>query len=127
MLDELRNKRSKLLRKSNILEHIAGISTVLTLMSLGAVLGSLSNTYCAKKVFRVSASAFGLSASSLLISSGLHKKTEDELDINFYLIATAVNTKPSCNGCIYASGDSLLPCAIHPIEQKEDCADKILH
>lgn len=49
MLDELHNKRLKLLRKSNRLEHIAGISTVLTLISLGAVLGSLSADLLCKK------------------------------------------------------------------------------
>ncbi|MEM6752722.1 MAG: hypothetical protein AAF630_07120 [Cyanobacteria bacterium P01_C01_bin.38] len=32
--------------------------------------------------------------------------------------------KSSCLGCIYVSGDKLLPCAIHPKEQSEDCPDK---
>ncbi|MEM6753764.1 MAG: hypothetical protein AAF630_12405 [Cyanobacteria bacterium P01_C01_bin.38] len=32
--------------------------------------------------------------------------------------------KFSCLGCIYVSGDKLLPCAIHPKEQSEDCPDK---
>ena len=40
MLEELIQKRSKLFKLSNYLESIAAISTVTTLIGLGAVLGS---------------------------------------------------------------------------------------
>lgn len=77
-------------------------------------------------MFRVSSIAFGLSATSLFISSRLYKKVKDELNLNLFLIEKAINIKPSCYGCIYSSGDALQRWAIHPIEQRDDCTDRVL-
>jgi len=125
MLEELIQKRSKLYKRTNILERIASISTIITLIGLGAVLGSFPHiNRWSKCVFHFSAFASLSSAAITLISTNLYNKADKELDALYWQIEEARNIKSSCHGCIYASRDKLLPCAIHPIEQNEDCPDK---
>lgn len=127
MLDELIQKRSKLYKRTNTLECIASISTITTLIGLGAVLGSFPHSNrCSKSVFHFSAFAFLSSAAITLISTNLYSKADKELDALYWQIEEARNIKSSCHGCIGASRDKLLPCAIHPKEQSEDCPDKSL-
>lgn len=127
MLEELIQKRSKLFKRANILECIASISTITTLIGLGAVLGSFPHSNrCSKSVFNFSAFASLSSAAITLISTKLYNKADKELDAMFWEIEEVINTNSSCRGCIYSSGDKLLPCAIHPTEQSEDCPDKSL-
>jgi hypothetical protein len=92
---------------------------------LGAVLGSNPITNrCARNIFYLSSIAAVSSASVTVASTILYNKTSNKVDALYWEIEKARNTKSSCAGCIYDSGDSLLPCAIHPIEQSEDCPDK---
>ncbi len=127
MLDELIQKRSKLCKRTNILERIASIGTITTLIGLGAVLGSFPHSNrCSKSVFHFSAFASLSSAAITLISTNLYNKADKELDAMFWEIEEVVNTNYSCSCCIYSSGDKLLPCAIHSKEQSEDCPDKSL-
>lgn len=125
MLEELIQKRSKLFKLSNYLESIAAISTVTTLIGLGAVLGSNPITNrCARNIFYLSSIAAVSSASVTVLSSVLYDKTSNKVDALYWQIEEVRNIKSSCHGCIYASRDKLLPCAIHPLEQNEDCPDK---
>ena len=97
------------------------------MLGLGAVLGSFPHSNrCSKSVFHFSAFASLSSAAITLISTNLYNKADKELDALYWQIEEARNIKSSCHGCIYASRDKLLPCAIHPIEQNEDCPDKSL-
>ncbi|MGB6297602.1 MAG: hypothetical protein WBF90_15660 [Rivularia sp. (in: cyanobacteria)] len=127
MLDELIQKRSRLFKISNLLENIAAVSTVTTLIGLGAVLGSNPITNrCARNIFYLSSFAAVSSASVTVLSSVLYDKASNKVDALYWEIEEAKNVKPSCQGCIYASSERLLPCAIHPKEQSEDCPDKSL-
>ena len=126
MLKQLEDKQIKLCNRSSWLEKTAGISMVFGLITVGAIIGSFPNSNCGRKYLKLSSSLFGLSVISLLISSRLYYKTEDEIESNIKSIEQVKNTKPACWGCIYSSSDKLLPCAIHPMEQREGCTDKVL-
>lgn len=125
MLDELIDRRSKLSKLSNLLEHIAAVSTVTTLIGLGAVIGSNPITNrCARNIFYLSSIAAVSSSSVTVLSSVLYDKTSNKVDALYWQIEEVRNIKSSCHDCIYASRDKLLPCAIHPLVQNEDCPDK---
>lgn len=124
MLEQLEERRAKLYNRAGLLENIAGFSLVFSLIMIGAIFGSFPNKNCDNKMLRFSLFSFGLSAISLAISSKLYEKNEKELDANFWERYKITNTPTQCWGCIYSSGNKLLPCAIHPMVQSEDCADK---
>lgn len=125
MLDELIARRSKLFKRANIGEHIAGMSTVITCMGLGAVVASFpGSNQCSRNTFNNSLTVALSSTSVVLVSTKLSSKYDKQIDALYWQIEKARNTKSSCAGCIYSSGDALLPCAIHPAEQREDCPDK---
>ncbi|MGB6297247.1 MAG: hypothetical protein WBF90_13845 [Rivularia sp. (in: cyanobacteria)] len=91
------------------------------------MLGSFPhNNRCSKNVFYLSSIVALSSALATLVSTALYNKTDKQLDVMYWQIEEARNTKPTCSGCIFSSGDNLLPCAIHPTQQEEDCPDKTL-
>lgn len=101
------------------------MSTVITCMGNGAIVASFpSSNQCSRNTFHLSLAVALSSASVVLVSSKLSNKTHKQIAALYLQILEARNTKSSCVGCIYVSGDSLLPCVIHPVEQEENCPDK---
>lgn len=124
MIEELQVEREKLNRKYTLLEHMGGISAVITLIALGAILGSLPNSD--KKYLKISTAVFVLSEISLITSCRWSVRVENQLEINSHNIDKARSPKPDCYDCIYLTGNNLLPCAVHPTVQQSDCPDKTM-
>ena len=122
MIDELQAQRKKLNRKYTLLEHIGGISAIVTLIALGAMLGSLPNSD--KKYLKISTAIFGSAGISFVTAYRWCMRIENQLEINRSNIDKARSTKPNWYVCIYSTGDNLLPCTVHPKEQPTNCADK---
>ena len=121
-MNDLQLQRNKLNRRYDLLEHIGGISAVITLMALGAMLGSIPNSD--KKYLKISTAVFVLSETWLITSWRCCTRIENQLEINSNNIDKARSPKPDCYGCIYLTGNNLLPCTVHPTTQPINCADK---
>lgn len=123
MLDELQVERNKLNQRYDLLEHMGGISVVVTLIALGAMLGSIPNND--KKYLKISTAIFGGAAISVVTAFRWCMRIENQLKVNSRNIDKARSAK-NCYGCIYLTGNNLLPCAVHPTVQQSDCPDKTM-
>ena len=124
MIDELQVERNKLNQRYDLLEHIGGLSAVVTLIALGAMLGSIPNSD--KKYLKISTAIFGSAGISVVTAYRWCMRIENQLEINLHNIDKARSAKPNCYGCIYLTGNNLLPCAVHPTLQQSDCPDKTM-
>lgn len=122
MIEELQRERENLYKKDSWFEALGQLSAIVMLIALGAMLGSLPNSD--KKYLKFNTTIFGLCGVSLLISYRCYVGIENQLEINSHNLDKARSTKPNCYGCIYSSGNDLLPCTVHPTTQPINCADK---
>lgn len=124
MIDELQVQRKKLNQKYTLLEHIGGVSVVITLIALGAMLGSIPNSD--KKYLKISTAIFGSAGILLVTAYRWCMRIENQLEVNSRDIDKARSAFPNCYGCIYLTGNDLLPCTVHPTTQINDCPDKTM-
>lgn len=125
-LAELREKRGSLQMLAGA-QEIAVFSGALTsILCAGVWLGSFVPKLDAREVAQI-----GIGTTLTLIGGAWlgHNLTKKELNKNWERITAAKNSqtkqlKLNCNGCSCRSGSPYLKCAVHPIEQPENCPDR---
>ena len=83
-MNELQVERNKLNQRYDLLEHIGGISAVVTLIALGGMLGSIPNSD--KKYLKISTAIFGSAGISVVTAYRWCIRIENQLAVNSHNI-----------------------------------------
>ncbi|GEM_PF-5526910 len=121
MLKKLQGEREKLFETRCLFENLVSISFVVLLTSFGMMIAYFSNSD--KKYLKLSSLIFASSGLMIVVSSSKCRRLDKQLDAYSVKINKVLHRKPGCHNCIYATEHELLPCAVHPIEQPDNCPD----
>lgn len=120
-LEELKGTRG-VLQLFECIDEIAISASALTgLLCLGAWIGIVAPNANKREIVQV-----GIGGSMALVGVAWADKNRlaKKLHENWKEICDARKPKSICDGCVYKSNSEALPCAVHPIEQPNDCPDK---
>ena len=120
-LTQLEEKRSNLQMLESVQEIAVFSGTLAGIFCAGVWLGSFVPKLDAREVAQL-----GIGTTMTLVGAALlgHNSTSKKLNKNWEEITEAKKPKPTCNGCVYKPNSGALKCAVHPIEQPENCPDK---
>ena len=121
ILAQLEEKRNNLQVLENAQEIAVFSGTLVGILCAGVWLGSFVPRLDARRVAQT-----GIGFTMTLVGAAWlgHNSTTKKLNENWEEIAEAKKPKSNCNGCIYKSDSGALNCAVHPVEQLENCPDK---
>ena len=120
-LTQLEEKRSNLQMFESVQEIAVFSGTLAGIFCAGVWLGSFVPKLDAREVAQV-----GIGTTMTLVGAAWlgHNLTRKKLNQNWEEITEAKKPKLNCNGCFYPSNSEALKCAVHPIEQSNDCPDR---
>lgn len=120
-LAQLKEKRNNLQVLESAQEIAVFSGTLVGILCAGVWLGSFAPKLDARQIAQT-----GIGFTMTLVGAAWlgHNSTTKKLDENWEEITEAKKPKPTCNGCQYRSSSEALRCAIHPIEQPNNCLDR---
>ena len=121
ILAQLKEKRSNLQIIESAQEIAAFSSALVGVLCAGVWLGSFVSSLDARQVAQT-----GIGLNMTLVGAAWlgRNSTAKKLDKNWEEITEAKKPKLTCNGCQYRSNSEALRCAIHPIDQPNNCSDR---